>query len=64
MSERLIRRREVERRSGLKKTAIYDAVRAGTFPPPVKLGPRASAWRETDVLAWIDSRQPPAARAA
>ncbi|MCP3019620.1 AlpA family phage regulatory protein [Cupriavidus basilensis] len=30
-------------------------IRAGTFPVPVKLGPRTSAWRSSDVAAWMAS---------
>lgn len=51
--ERLLRIAEVEHRTGLKKSAIYDAVRHASFPAPIKLGCRASAWPESDVSAWI-----------
>lgn len=36
----------------MKKTAIYDRIKDGTFPKPLKLG-RMSGWLESDVQAWI-----------
>lgn len=50
--ERLIRYRELESIIGLKKSAIYDMMKAGTFPEPVQLSARAVAWKESDVVAW------------
>ena len=55
--DRLLRRPEVERLIGLKRSKLYQMVRAGTFPAPVRLSPRAVAWKEREVLAWISSRE-------
>lgn len=52
----LIRLKEVQRRTGLGRSAIYEKAAIGTFPAPVKLGERASAWVEAEVTAWIDAR--------
>jgi len=57
MSERLIRRPEVEKRTGLSRSTIYDWLKRGEFPLPVKLGKRLVAWREGDITAWIESRE-------
>ncbi len=46
----------VQARINASKTSIYAWVRSGDFPQPVKLGPRAVAWRRSDVDAWINSR--------
>lgn len=35
---------------------LWRMVKAGTFPAPVKLGPRMTAWRIEDVRAWMESR--------
>lgn len=47
------------------RTAILQDVRAGRFPAPIKLGPRARAWRRQDVLDHLNrlnaSAIPPAA---
>jgi prophage regulatory protein len=45
---------EVESIVALKKTAIYDRMRQGTFPRQIKNGPRASCWREVEVLRWVE----------
>lgn len=54
---KLIRRPEVEARTGLSRSTIYDWMKRGEFPQPVKLGARIVAWRESDVTAWQESRQ-------
>lgn len=50
------RRPSVEKITGLKRSAIYDAMSKGNFPKPVKLGPKAVGWRESDIAQWLDSR--------
>jgi len=52
----LLRRPEVERRVGLSRSSIYARMAEGSFPPPVRIGARAVAWRESDVTTWIGSR--------
>jgi prophage regulatory protein len=47
------RRPEVEAKTGLSRSTIYEKMKNGTFPKPVKLGPRAVGWLETEVDAWI-----------
>lgn len=42
--------------TGLSRSSIYRLVAANAFPPPVKLGPRAIAWRRTDIDGWSSSR--------
>jgi prophage regulatory protein len=56
--DRILRRREVERLIGLSCSAIYRRIADGTFPPPLDLGGNAVGWRESTVVAWLDSRQP------
>ena len=46
----------VNARTGLCRTSIYDLIKAGEFPAPVKLGSRAVGWLESDITAWIESR--------
>ena len=57
-TSRLIRMPEVERLTGLRKSSIYTYIGspAHAFPRPVQLGRRAVAWRESEVIAWIESR--------
>ena len=55
-SERLLRRSEVESRTGFSRTSIYRLMRAGQFPEPLKVGPRAVRWRESEILKWLAER--------
>lgn len=48
----LIRLPTVKGRTGLSRSEIYRRIAAGTFPRPVKLGERASAWVESEIDAW------------
>ena len=54
--ESLLRLPAVIDRTGLQKSAIYQAMKDGTFPPCLKLGPRASAWPSSAIDAWIAER--------
>ena len=58
MSENItfLRRRQVEARVGLARATIYQHVKAGTFPAPIRIGVRAVAWVESDVEAWQAAR--------
>lgn len=38
------------------KASIYQDIKAGTFPKPIKIGERASAWKLHEVQAWIDEK--------
>lgn len=53
---RLLRLPSVTERVGLKRTAIYDMVRVGTFPKPVPLNDKSVGWLESEIEAWIASR--------
>ena len=61
MAETILRRPAVEARTGLSRSTIYAAMARGEFPQPVRLGPRAVGWRESDVAKWLASREPRAA---
>lgn len=53
IQQQLLRLDEVIAITGKSRTGIYEDT---TFPRPVKIGPRASAWVACEVQAWIDSR--------
>ena len=42
--------------TGLGRSTIYRWIADGSFPPPVRLGPRAVAWRWSDLDEWTRSR--------
>lgn len=53
----LIRRKDVETRTGLSRSTIYARIAAGTFPSPIDLGGgRAVAWLVSDIEDWIKQR--------
>jgi prophage regulatory protein len=55
--KRFLRKPTVLDRLGVGNSTLYDWMRTGKFPKPVKLTPtgRAVAWREEDVDAFIDA---------
>ena len=54
--DRLLRLPEVERLTGLRRSAIYEQMQRGIFPRSVKVGPRAATWSEIAVQEWIAHR--------
>lgn len=52
--QKILKRPEVETRTGLSRSSIYAGMSKDTFPQAVKLGPRAVGWREADIAAWLD----------
>lgn len=50
---RILRRPEVERRTGLSRSTLYERMTEGHFPRPIRLGPRAVGWIESEVDAWL-----------
>lgn len=52
----ILRRREVEARTGLRCSTIYDGIKAGTFPAPIQLGPKSVGWVESEINVWLSER--------
>ena len=52
----ILRRRQVEQRTGLSRSTLYQYMKDGCFPKPVPLGPRAVGWLESAVSDWITMR--------
>ncbi len=38
------------------RTTTWRDIRAGTFPPPIKIGENAVAWYEDEIVAWQEAR--------
>jgi prophage regulatory protein len=53
---RFLRLPEVENRTGLRQTALYELEVQGRFPKRVKLSARAAGWVESEVEEWIAGR--------
>jgi prophage regulatory protein len=56
IGNRLLRRRQVEEKTGLSRASIYAAMGAGTFPTPITIGPNRVAWLEAEIDQWIITR--------
>lgn len=56
MATTLLRLPAVQSASGLRRSTIYLQIREGLLPRPVKLGPRAVAWPESEIAAVLDAR--------
>ncbi|WP_110693627.1 helix-turn-helix transcriptional regulator [Salinicola halophyticus] len=56
LGNRLLRRRDVELKTGKSRSAIYAGVSNGTFPAPVPIGDKSVAWLEEEVDSWIAAR--------
>jgi len=52
----ILRRPQVQQRTGLSRSTLYQFIRDGAFPSAVALGPRAVGWLESDVSDWISAR--------
>lgn len=55
-TESFVRLTGVMQRTGLKRAHLYQEIRKGRFPRPLKIGARASAWRASEVDEWIAAR--------
>ncbi|WP_083860681.1 AlpA family phage regulatory protein [Chromobacterium haemolyticum] len=58
----IIRRKQVEARTGLCRSTIYDKLNPNSprhdtnFPKPISLGTGAVGWIESEVTEWIEAR--------
>lgn len=53
---RILRLPAVEDVTGIKKTKIYDEIKNGRFPQPVRLGTRSVGWLADEIQDWISAR--------
>ncbi len=56
MPEALLKREEVQRRTSLGRSKLFDLVAKGDFPKPVRLSPGRVAWVQSEIDAWILQR--------
>ena len=55
--DRYMRIKQVSEITGLSRATIYNMERIGDFPKKTILSTRAVAWRESEVVKWMDSRK-------
>jgi prophage regulatory protein len=50
-----MRKHEILTLFGISHSALYDKMRNGCFPKPVKLGLRAVGWPENEIFSTLDA---------
>ncbi len=53
---RVLRRRQVEARTGLPRSSLYVLIAEGRFPAPIHLTTKTVGWLEHEIDAWIAER--------
>lgn len=51
-----LRRKVVEKRTGLCRSSLYAAIAKNEFPKPVPIGAKSVAWIEAEVAAWMHEK--------
>ena len=52
----IMRREEVERKTGFKRAHIYNLMKEGKFPQAKRIGLRAVGWDSLEIERWIVER--------
>jgi len=52
----MLRRPDVELKTGLKRSTIYEHMANNKFPRPVKIGNKTVCWLEQDIDQWIEEQ--------
>lgn len=55
LPDRLLRLPHVLQIVPISKSTWWAGVRSGKFPKPVKLGPRTTCWRQSDIAAFVEN---------
>ena len=53
ISNRILRRPEVEQWTGLSRSTIYRKIAEGTFPAQLRISVHGAGWRESDINRWV-----------
>ncbi len=52
----ILRPKKVSERVQKSRVQLWRDVRAGTFPPPIQLGPNSIGWYEHEIERWLETR--------
>ena len=55
-SMRILRKPEVEKKTGLSGVTIWRKERRGDFPHRIRISDNAVGWNEAEIDAWLESR--------
>ena len=56
LSRHIMRRNEVELKTGFKRAHIYNLMKEGKFPKAKRIGLRAVGWDSQEIERWIGER--------
>lgn len=56
MSDQILRLPQVIGRVKLSRSTLYNLVRQGAFPAPVRIGVRARGWLDDEITAFLARR--------
>ncbi|MCG5031867.1 AlpA family phage regulatory protein [Mesosutterella sp. OilRF-GAM-744-9] len=51
-----VRMKDLSAAIGLSPSTIFQYVHDGKFPKPIKINPRVSLWKWSEVEAWLDQQ--------
>lgn len=57
MADKILRPRAVCDRLSISRTTLWRKQKDGKFPAPIRLGSNSIGWRESQIEAWLDSRE-------
>ena len=57
-TERFIRMDDLSNKVGLSRSQIYKLIQNDEFPRQLKVGPRISVWKESDIDKWMSEMDP------
>lgn len=57
IERRILRRSDVERKTGLSRAHIYTLMREGKFPKALRLSARAVGWDSVELDQWMADRR-------
>lgn len=52
---KLLSASEVANTIGMSKSWIYQQIKQGKFPEPLRLGPQKTAWKFADIAEWVNA---------
>ncbi|MEN9390999.1 MAG: hypothetical protein RL017_296 [Pseudomonadota bacterium] len=56
-AEKLLRLKDLTKQYAIPASTVWYWVKHGNFPKQIKLGERFVVWRESEIIAWLNSKQ-------
>jgi prophage regulatory protein len=57
LNDPLLDRHEVQKWTGIKRSTLYDMMKAGKFPRPLEISEQVKRWPLSDLIAWRGTLQ-------